>query len=473
MGEQKLEIPVAVIGGGPGGYSAAFRAADLGLDVALINQEERLGGVCLRRGCIPTKALVEAAHTIDIALNARDMGIYFDEFGIDLDGLRDHKDGVVDQLVSGLEGMVKRRDIQFIQGRAVFEGDNQLRIVGKSDIAHVKYEHAILASGSKPMTLPGVKFNEGGRIMSSKEALDLPDIPERLLVVGAGYIGLEMGMTYAALGTKVTVVELMDTILPGVDKTLSRYLSRRIEDDFENVYLETTVASLEEREDHVKVTLVGDQEEQEDTFDRVLIAVGRKPNTEDLSLEHTGIQLDDRGFVKVDEQRRTDDPRVFAVGDITGNPMLAHKAMFEGKVAAEVIAGEPAAFDVRAIPAVIYSNPQIAYCGLMEDEAKELGYNVKVGRFPWGAAGRAVTMNATKGITKLVIDGDTDRILGAGMAGQGAEDLIAEAALAIEMGATAQDLALTIHAHPTLSETVGEAAEAYYGLATHIVSRKS
>jgi dihydrolipoamide dehydrogenase len=410
---------------------------------------------------------------IDSAIKARDVGIYFNEFGIDLNQLREHKDGVIEQLVSGLEGMVGRRDIQFIEGRAFFEGNNQLRIVGKSDIAHVQYQHAVLASGSSPISLPGVELVEGGRIMNSEGALNLLDIPEKLLVVGAGYIGLEMGMTYAALGSRVTVVELTDYILPGVDKSLSRFLYKQIEKDFENIFLNTTVISLEEEQEHVKVGLEGAVEQNEMIFDRVLVAVGRKPNTTDLGLKHTAIQLDKNGFVMVDEQRRTDDDRIFAVGDITGNPMLAHKAMFEGKIAAEVIAGEPAAFDVRAIPAVIYSNPQIAYCGLMEDEAKALGYNVKTSRFPWGAAGRAVTMNTRSGITKLIIDGDSDRIIGAGIAGPGAEDLISEAALAIEMGATARDLSLTIHPHPTLSETVGEAAEAYYGLATHIVSRKS
>jgi len=473
MGEQTLEIDVAVIGGGPGGYSAAFRAADLGLDVALINAEERLGGVCLRRGCIPTKALLDAAHVIEDGIKAREWGIMFSDFGIDLEKLRQHKQGVVDQLVSGVESLAEMRDVQLIEGRAVFESSNQVRIQGTSDFAHVKFEHAILASGSKPMSLPGVEFKDQGRIMSSAGALELKDIPERLLVIGGGYIGLEMGTTYAALGSKVTMVEMLDDILPGVDRTLVRYLKRRVKKNFEALHLKTTVASLEEQGEKVVVTLEGKVEEKVQEFDRVLVAVGRKPNSEDIGLENTNVKVDQKGFVQVDEQRRTQDSRIFAIGDVVGDPMLAHKAMFEGKVAADVIAGEPAAFDVMAIPAVVYTDPQIAYCGWMEDEARENGYDVKVARFPWTASGRATTMDAREGITKLVFDVDSKRLLGMGVTGRGAEDLIAEGVFAIEMGAVAEDLALTIHPHPTLSETVAEAAEAFLGLATHIFSKRS
>mgnify|MGYP006284918589 FL=1 len=473
MGEQTLEIDLAVIGGGPGGYSAAFRAADLGLDVALINAEERLGGVCLRRGCIPTKALLDAAHIIEDGMKAREWGIMFSDFGIDLEKLRQHKQGVVDQLVSGVESLAKMRDVQLIEGRAVFESSNQVRIQGTSDFAHVKFEHAILASGSTPMSLPGVEFKEQGRIMSSAGALELKDIPERLLVIGGGYIGLEMGTTYAALGSKVTMVEMLDGILPGVDRTLVRYLKRRVKKNFEALHLKTTVASLEEQDEKVVVTLEGKVKEKVQEFDRVLVAVGRKPNSEDIGLENTDVKLDQKGFVQVDEQRRTQDSRIFAIGDVVGDPMLAHKAMFEGKVAADVIAGEPAAFDVMAIPAVVYTDPQIAYCGWMEDEAREKGYDVKVARFPWTASGRATTMDAREGITKLVFDVESKRLLGMGVTGKGAEDLIAEGVFAIEMGAVAEDLALTIHPHPTLSETVAEAAEAFLGLATHIFSKRS
>ncbi|MFO7945101.1 MAG: dihydrolipoyl dehydrogenase [Anaerolineales bacterium] len=473
MGEQTLEIDVAVIGGGPGGYSAAFRAADLGLDVALINAEERLGGVCLRRGCIPTKTLLDAAHVIEDGMKAREWGIMFSDFGIDLEKLRQHKQGVVDQLVSGVESLAKMRDVQLIEGRAVFESSNQVRIQGTSDFAHVKFEHAILASGSKPTSLPGVEFKDQGRIMSSAGALELKDIPERLLVIGGGYIGLEMGTTYAALGSKVTMVEMMDDILPEVDRTLVRYLKKRVKKNFEALHLKTTVASLEEQDEKVVVTLEGEVEEKAQEFDRVLVAVGRKPNSEDIGLENTNVKVDQKGFVQVDEQRRTHDSRIFAIGDVVGDPMLAHKAMFEGKVAADVIAGEPAAFDVMAIPAVVYTDPQIAYCGWMEDEAREKGYDVKVARFPWTASGRATTMDAREGITKLVFDVESKRLLGMGVTGKGAEDLIAEGVFAIEMGAVVEDLALTIHPHPTLSETVAEAAEAFLGLATHIFSKRS
>lgn len=473
MGEQTLEIEVAVIGGGPGGYTAAFRAADLGFDVALINEEDRLGGVCLRRGCIPTKALLDAAHIIENGIKAREWGILYSDFGIELDKLRAHKESVVDRLVSGVESLASMRDVQLIEGRAVFESSNQVRIQGTSDIAHVKFEHAILASGSRPISLPEVNFEDHERIMNSADALQLPEIPGKLLVVGAGYIGLEMGTTYAALGSQVTMVEMLDEILPGVDRALAKYLERRVNKVFDALYLNTTVTSLEETDQGVLVNLEGEMGEKELEFDRVLVAVGRKPNSEDIGLENTEVEIDEKGFVQVDEQRRTNDPLIFAVGDVVGDPMLAHKAMFEGKVAAEVIAGEPAAFDVRAIPAVIYTDPQIAYCGLMEEEAGQLGYNVKVGRFPWTASGRATTMDAREGVTKLIFDADTDRLLGMGVAGRGAEDLIAEGAFAIEMGAVAEDLALTIHPHPTLSETVAEAAEAYLGLATHIFSRRS
>ena len=473
MGEQTLETDVAVIGGGPGGYSAAFRAADLGLEVALINQEERLGGVCLRRGCIPTKALLDVAHLIEESIQAREWGILFDGFGIELDKLRDHKEGVVDRLVSGLESLAGMRDVQLIQGRAVFESSDQVLIQGTSDIAHVKFNHAIIATGSSPIALPGTDYEENQRIMSSAGALDLPDIPESLLVIGAGYIGLEMGTTYAALGSSVTMVEMMDDILPGVDRDLARYLKRRVKESFQALHLETTVTSMEEQDNSVRVELDGEGVEPQQVFDRVLVAVGRRPNSKDMGLENTAVKLDDGGFIQVNEQRRTSDSKIFAVGDVAGEPMLAHKAMFEGKVAAEVISGQPAAYDVRAMPAVIYTDPQIAYTGLMEEEAKSQGYDVRVGRFPWSASGRAIAKDAVSGVTKLIFDAESGRLLGMGVAGRGAEDLIAEGGFAIEMGAVAEDLALTVHPHPTLSETVGEAAEAFMGLATHIFSKKS
>ncbi len=472
MGEQTLETQVAVIGGGPGGYAAAFRAADLGMEVALINQEERLGGVCLRRGCIPTKALLDVAHIIETGIQAREWGILFSELGIQLEKIRNHKEDVVDKLVTGLEGMARAREVQVIQGKAVFESSEIVRIEGKSEFARVKYENAILASGSGPISLPGVEFKQGGRIMSSAQALDLEEIPDTLLVVGAGYIGLEMGTTYAALGSRVTLVEMEEDILPGVPRSLARPLRKRIEETFEALYFNTKVDRIEENGDAVQVTLEGDNNGEELSFDRALIAIGRSPNSAGMDLENTDVVLDDREFVEVDAQQKTADPKIFAVGDVAGGLLLAHKAIHEGKIAAEVIHGEPAAFDARAVPAVIYTDPQIAYCGLMAEDARSQGYEVEVARFPWSASGRATTMGARSGLTMLVIEKGTKRILGMGVVGTGAENLIAEGVLAVEMGAVVEDLALTIHAHPTLSETVGEAAEAYLGLATHILPRK-
>ncbi len=477
MGEQTLETEVAIIGGGPGGYAAAFRAADLGLEVALINQEERLGGVCLLRGCIPAKVFLEVVNVIHDVRHIRDRGIQFGELDVDVDALRGWKDHIVDRLTSGLEKLADNRDVQLIQARATFESSNQIRLEG-SDVAHVQFERAILATGSTPIPLSGVEFKAGGRVMDSTGALSLPDVPQRLLVVGGGYNGVELGSVYAALGSRVTLVELTDGLLPGVDRDLVRYLMRSVKDSFETMYFNTEVASLEEREDHVVVTLEGEVDEPERTFDRVLVFIGRRPNSRDIGLENTQIEVDDKGFVIVDEERRTKDEHIFAIGDVVGPPLLAHKAMHEGKIAAEVIAGEPAAFDVRCIPSVIYTDPQIAWCGLMEDadldrasEAEEADFDVQIGRFPWGASGRALTMGAAEGLTKMIFDAETERVLGVGIVGRGAEDLIAEGALAVEMGALAEDLALTIHPHPSLSETESEAAEAFLGLSTHVLPR--
>lgn len=472
MGEQTLETEVAVIGGGPGGYASAFRAADLGLEVALINQEERLGGVCLLRGCIPAKVLLEVATLMHDGRDARSWGLNYGEFEIDLDALRERKNLVIDRLVNGLGQLADQRDVQVIQARAVFEASDQVRLQGEAEVAHVKYDHAILATGSTPIPLPGSEFAEDGRIMSSKGALALPEIPQSLLVVGAGYNGLELGSAYAVMGSRVTVVEMTDEILPGVDRDLVKRLARRLRRIFDAIHLNTTVASMEEHEDRVTVRFDGDVDEPEQTFDRVLVAIGRSPNSEDLGLENTGVQVDEDGFVRVDEERRTDDEHIFAVGDVIGGPMLAHKAMRDGKTAADVIAGEPAAFDVRCIPAVVYTDPQIAWCGMMEAEATEQGRDIELGSFPWTASGRALTMGETSGLTKIVFDAETERVLGVGIVGRGAEDMIAEGALAVEMGAVAEDLALTIHPHPSLAETEAEAAEAFLGLATHIISRR-
>jgi len=373
-------------------------------------------------------------------------------------------------LVNGLGQLANQRDVQVIQARAIFEASDQVRLQGQAEVARVKYDHAILAPGSTPIPLPGTEFSDGGRIMSSKGALALPEIPESLLVVGAGYNGVELGSAYAVMGSRVTVVEMTDEILPGVDRDLVKYLRRRLKRIYEAIHLNTTVESMEEHDDGVTVTFDGDVDESEQTFDRVLVAIGRHPNSGDMGLENTGVQVDEDGFIVVDEERRTDDEQIFAVGDAIGVPMLAHKAMRDGKTAADVIAGEAAAFDVRCIPAVVYTDPQIAWCGLTEADAAEQGRDVGVGTFPWTASGRALAMGETSGLTKIVFDAETEHVLGVGIAGRGAENMIAEGALAVEMGAVAEDLALTIHPHPSLAETEAEAAEAFLGLATHITS---
>ncbi len=470
MGEETLETEVAVVGGGPGGYAAAFRAADLGLDVTLINAEERLGGVCLLRGCIPSKALLQAAQLLHEAQGAEEWGINFGEPEIDLDGLRAWKNGVVDKLVGGLEQLSEKRDVKVIQARASFEGSNRLRLQD-SDISHVEFENAILATGSHPRTLSDIPIAENGLVTASDTALDLPGIPKNLLVIGGGYIGLEIGMVYAALGSRVTLVEMTDGLLPGVDRDLVRPLARRAEDLFEAIHLNTKVASLEQDEEGLTVTFEGDAPDEEQSFDRAIVAVGRQPNSEELGLEEVGIERDENGFIAVDEQMRTNKKHIYAIGDVAGEPLLAHKAMHEGKIAAEVIAGEPSAFDARCVPAVVYTDPEVAWCGLMEHEAKEQERSIEVARFPWRASGRALTQGTADGLTKLIFEAETERLLGMGIVGKGAENLIAEGALAIEMGAVAQDLALTIHPHPTLTETESEAAEAFLGQATHIISR--
>ena len=471
MGEMTQEVDVAVIGGGPGGYAAAFRAADLGLDVALIEKDATLGGVCLNRGCIPSKTLLHVSQLLYDARHADAMGLGFAEPEIDLDKVREFKDGVVSKLTGGLDRLAKQRGVQVIRGAATFDSSTTLRAVG-AEIAHFKFKHAIIATGSSPITLPGVEIHEGGRIMDSTGALALPDIPERLLVIGGGYVGLELGSFYATLGSRVTVVEMMDSLIAAADADLARPLLRRIKETFAAVYTQTKVTALHEDEDGVDVTFEGQADPAQQRFDRVLVAVGRRPNSKDLGLEKTHVEVAARGFIQVDAQQRTADPHIFAVGDVVGGLMLAHKAMREGKVAAEVIAGQPAAFDVQAIPAVVYTDPQLAWAGLTENEARAQQRPIKVARFPWSASGRALTMDAPEGMTKIIADPETGRILGFGIVGREAGEMIAEGVLAIEMGALAEDVALTVHAHPTLSETQGEVAELFMGSATHILPGK-
>lgn len=470
MGELSQETELLVIGSGPGGYAAAFRAADLGLDVTMVDTALRPGGVCLHKGCIPSKTFLFLSELIHDAKRAETMGITFGQPRIDLDALRTWKDKVIDQMAKGLVSLSNRRGVQVLRGRAEFESSDTVRL-HDAEISHIKFRHAILASGSYPTSFPGTEFKPGGRIMSSTGALALADIPESLLILGGGYVGLELGTVYAALGSRVSLVELEDRLLLGVDQDLVQPLHRRLEAVFETISLNTRVSALNENDNGVDVSFDGDIDNPEQTFDRVLVAIGRKPATQNMGLENTSIELDEKGFVVVDEQQRTSDERIFAVGDVVGGYMLAHKATREGKVAAEVIAGQPSAFDVRAIPAVVYTDPQIAWCGVTEEQARKDNIKIDVQRFPWKFSGRATTMGAPEGLTKIIVDPDTQRILGVGISGRNTEGLISEGVLAIEMGALAEDMALSIHPHPTLSETEGEAAEIFLGSATHILSK--
>jgi len=471
MGEMTQDVDIAVIGGGPGGYAAAFRAADLGFDVMVIDEGAALGGVCLHRGCIPSKTLLHVSQILTDARHAGALGLMYSEPRIDLDKVRAFKDGVVGKLSGGLMRLADRRGVQVVQGRAVFEDSRHLRLSG-AEIAHVKFKDAIIATGSHPTPLPGTVFEPGGRIMDSTGALAINDVPERLLVVGGGYVGLELGSVYASLGSKVTVVEMLDRLIAQADDDLARPLVRRIRQSFEAVHTSTKVVSMTEGTDHVEVTLAGEVGEPVQRFDRVLVAIGRRPNSRNLGLDRAGIDVDDRGFIRVDEQQHTSDPRIFAIGDVVGGMMLAHKAMYEGKIAAEVIAGEPAAFDAAAIPAVVYTDPSLAWAGLTEKQAHARSIDVRVMRFPWSASGRALTMDVPQGLTKVIADPETGRVLGFGIVGREAGEMIGEGVLAIEMGALAEDLALTIHAHPTLSETEGEVAELFLGTATHLLPPK-
>ncbi|GJM15230.1 MAG: dihydrolipoyl dehydrogenase [Thermodesulfobacteriota bacterium] len=473
MSDLKTKTQVAIIGAGPGGYPAAFLAADLGLEVTIIDPEDNPGGVCLYRGCIPSKALLHSAKVISEAEHLKNLGITFSKPKIDLDKLRDWKNNVVEKLVGGLGILSRQRKITYIQGRAKFVDSETLEIK-KTDgeVIELKFEHAVIATGSRPAQIPGFP-NDSPHLLNSTSALDLPGIPKTMLVVGGGYIGLELGTVYAALGTKVSVVEMTSGLMQGADRDLVRVLQKSSEPIYEAILLDTKVVEIEETKKGIKVTFEGEgAEEKELNFDKVLVSVGRKPNSENLGLENTKVEIDSKGFITIDAQRRTADRNIFAIGDVAGEPMLAHKATHEGRTVAEVIAGRDVAFEPNAIPAVVFTDPEIAWCGLTETEAKEKKINIKVARFPWGASGRATTLDRNDGVTKLIIDPETDRVLGMGIVGPGAGELIAEGVLAIEMGALASDLELTIHAHPTLSETVMESAEVYYGLSTHMYKPK-
>jgi dihydrolipoamide dehydrogenase len=461
MGELVDEVEVAVLGGGPGGYSAAFRCAELGLETVVIDAAQRLGGACLFEGCIPSKALLHVAAVLSEAERAKEFGVDFGEPRISLDPLRKWKqERVVGKLARGLASVAKAKGVEVIGGRGVFEDSSTLRIEVGETLRKVRFKHAIVATGSRPSGLPGLT-RESERIMDSTAALDLPDIPERLLVIGGGYIGLELGTVYATLGSRVTLVEMTDGLLPGVDRDLVQPLQRRVDKVFATIHLGTKVAALREIGSEVEAELEGRGTER---FDRVLVAVGRRAQSDGIGLEATRVRLTERGrFIQVDERCRTEDPRIYAVGDVTGEPMLAHRAMRQGKVAAEVLAGRPAAFDNVAIPAVVFTDPEIAWCGLSEAQAKDQGLTVKVAKFQWAASGRAATIGRSDGLTKLVADASSRRVLGVGIVGPGAGELIAEATLAVETAALVEDVAVTIHAHPTLSEGLMEAAEHLLG----------
>jgi len=468
MGDMEMNTDLLVIGGGPGGYGAAFRAADLGFDVVMVDQLPRPGGGCLHRGCIPSKTFLHLAELILDARGAKRMGLGFAEPHLDLSAMRAWKERVIDKVADGLETLAKRRGILLVQGQARFDSSNSVRLEG-AEYSRIRFKQGIIATGSRPLEIPGVPLMPGGRIMDSAAALMLPDIPQSLLVVGGGYVGLELGSVYGAFGSRVTLVEREDRLLTQVDADLVQPMQHRLSKLMTDILVGVELTEMQENDEGVDVrfTLAGKSERRR--FDRVLVAIGRIPNSDDLGLEHTGISLDTRGYIKIDDRQRTTDHHLFAVGDVAGGVMLAHKATREGRVAAEVIAGQKSGFDARAIPAVVYTDPQISWCGLTEREAKAGDIPYVVQKFPWKYSGRAQTMGMTDGFTKLLTEPQSGRILGVGICGRNAEGLISEAALAIEMGATAEDLALTVHPHPTLSETEAEAAEIFQGSPTHML----
>ena len=466
-----MDTQLAVLGGGPGGYAAAFLAADLGMKVTLVELEPRLGGVCLLRGGIPSKALLHVAKTMADARHLAEWGVTFPEPAVDIAAVRARKEKVIATLTGGLKQIAGKRGVRVVRARAVFDDSQTLRLQPVADQPleddRIRFEHCILATGSRPTKIPAFDLPTP-RVMDSSGALALPDVPESLLVVGGGYIGLEMGSVYAAFGSRVSVVEMTDGLLPGADRDLVKPLAKRLEKDFEAIWLSTKVVAMADKGNSIEVTLDGAVENKVRQFSRVLIAVGRRPNTDNLGLEKTKAVVDPHGFVVVDPQRRSADPHLLAIGDVAGQPMLAHKAAHEGKAAVEALAGHPVVFEPRAIPAVVFTDPEIAWAGLTETEARQQGRRVEVAQFPWAASGRAQAIGRTEGLTKWLIDPESERLLGCGIVGAGAGELIAEAAVAIEMGATARDVVETIHPHPTLSETLGAAAEIFFGTATDL-----
>jgi dihydrolipoamide dehydrogenase len=461
--EGDVNVQVVVLGAGPGGYSAAFRAADLGLKVALVDDGERLGGVCLNVGCIPSKALLHVARVLEEAKEVAHAGISFGEPEIDIDKLRGFKDDVVGKLTGGLEQLAKARKVEVVRGRGEFTGPNTIQ-AGDTVVA---FEHAIIAAGSEAARLPDLP--DDPRIMDSTGALEVEEIPERLLVIGGGIIGLEMATVYDALGSKVTVVELLDQLLPGVDKDLVKVLQKRISGRYENIHVETKVESVKAGDAGITVSYG----EHEETFDRVLVAVGRRPNGHRVGADKAGVNVTDRGFIEVDDQMRTNVGHIYAIGDVAREPMLAHKAVHEGVLAAEVISGENVTWDKRSIPSVAFTDPEVAWTGLTETQASEQGIEFEISTFPWVASGRALGIGRPEGMSKLIVEPETHRILGAGIVGVNAGDLISEIVLAIEMGADAEDVALSVHPHPTLSETVAFAAELAEGTITDLMPKRA
>ncbi|MHA6794485.1 dihydrolipoyl dehydrogenase [Pseudonocardia bannensis] len=476
-----VHAEVLVLGAGPGGYTAAFRAADLGKSVVLVDRWPTLGGVCLNVGCIPSKALLHAAKVIAETREMAEHGLSFTGPAIDVDRLRGWKDGVVSRLTGGLAGLARQRKVTTVQGAGRFMSMNQLEATADDGSTKVvSFDQAIIAAGSEPITLPFVPHDDP-RVIDSTGALALDGIPERLLVLGGGIIGLEMATVYSEIGSAVTVVELMDQLIPGADKDIVAPLTKRITERYENIYLKTKVTAVEARPDGLLVTFDGSagsssagssKAPQTDVFDRLLVSVGRRPNGREIGAENAGVLVDDRGFIRVDKQQRTNVPHIFAIGDVVGQPMLAHKAVHEGKVAAEVTAGRNSYFDAKAIPSVAYTDPEVAWAGITENEAKAAGVKYGKGVFPWAASGRSLSLGRDEGMTKILFDETTERIIGCGIVGPSAGDLISEAALAIEMGADAADIGLTVHPHPTLSETIGMAAEAFEGTLTDLYMPK-
>src|SRR6266487_800701 len=467
-----MNTRLAVIGAGPGGYVAAFHAADRGMQVTLIDVEPNPGGVCTFKGCIPSKALLHAAKVLDEAKHADAFGVSFGKPSIDLGKLRAWKDAVVKKQTGGLGLLAKARKVEFIQGRASIVDGKTLTVEAGNGEHRIGTDYIIIATGSRPSTVPNVSI-DSFKVLDSTSALELPDVPNRLLVVGGGYIGLELGTVYAALGSKVTVVEMTDGLLPGADRDLAARVVRRMETYAEAILLETKAASVKDDEKGLAVLLEGkNAPSAAQVFDRVLVAVGRRPNSEIAGLDATRAKVNQRGFIEVDAQRRTAEPSIFAIGDVAGDPMLAHKASHEARVAVEAIHGKSSIFEPRAIPAVVFTDPELAWTGLTETHAKKQNIPIAIAKYPWAASGRATTLDRPDGLTKLIIDPDTERILGVGIVGVGAGELIAEGTLAIEMGALASDLKLTIHPHPTLSETVMEAADVFFGESAHVYKPK-